>query len=231
MNPELLKVIREQGVLLEKDVLDLLEGFEDSNVARSFLENLVSVSGKKIITRSVLEANRLGVQNFFQTLEVDKKGELERVFVKFGITIEVRREKVFQAEEEVKKVGEISYQIHSPDTKADRKLNVQDFTKHFRARYQQLQRILMQRPNLSNLIAINKISSDRQSLSIIGMLREKRITKNGNLILTFEDLTGKIGVLIKPEKRELFEIAQEVQLDDVVAIKASGSREFSFGES
>ncbi|MEK6889541.1 MAG: metallophosphoesterase [Nanoarchaeota archaeon] len=231
MNPEILKVIREKGVLLEKEVIDILESFGDSSVASNFLEKLVQLSGKKIITKSLLKDNMLGVQKFVEGLSIDKKGEIERIFVKFGFTIEIYKEKASAESNQKREVSEksrITYKIFCPDTKTDKKLEVQDFSKHFRARYQQLQKILLQRPNLTSLIAINKISSERKTLSIIGILSEKRITKNGNLILTLEDLTGKINVLVKPDRKEVFESADEMQLDDVVAVKASGNKDILF---
>jgi DNA polymerase II small subunit len=87
----------------------------------------------------------------------------------------------------------------------------------------------MSRPDLQkNLVSINKISSDRASLSIIGIVTEKRITKNKNMILLLEDLTGEIGILVKFDREELFKKAEELQLDDVVGIKASGNRDLLF---
>jgi DNA polymerase II small subunit/DNA polymerase delta subunit B len=87
----------------------------------------------------------------------------------------------------------------------------------------------MQRPELqNNLVSINKIASDRTSLSIIGMVTSKRATKNKNLILTVEDLTGSIQILIRNDKTELLTIGEELRLDDIIGIKASGSRDMLF---
>jgi DNA polymerase II small subunit len=65
-------------------------------------------------------------------------------------------------------------------------------------------------------------------LSIIGIVTEKRVTKNKNLIITVEDLTGQINVLIKTDKGEVFTKAQELMFDEVIGIKASGNREMLF---
>jgi DNA polymerase II small subunit len=121
-----------------------------------------------------------------------------------------------------------NYQIFYSETAPDKKLEVSDFVGNFRARYQEMQRILMHRPELQGLVSIGKISNDRQSLSIIGIVSEKRVTKNGNLILTFEDMTGKISTLVKSDNKEVFEKASEVLLDDIVAVRGSGNRDLLF---
>ena len=59
------------------------------------------------------------------------------------------------------------------------------------------------------------------------MVKEKRITKNGNLIMTLEDLTGEINVLVKSDN-DLYSTAEEVQPDDCIGVKASGNQDFLF---
>ena len=59
-------------------------------------------------------------------------------------------------------------------------------------------------------------------------MTEKRVTKNKNLIIKFEDLTGEIGAIAKFDRPEVFAKADELQLDDVVGVKASGSRDMLF---
>ena len=85
----------------------------------------------------------------------------------------------------------------------------------------------MNRNGLDNLTSINKISGGRTNFTLIGMVTEKRTTKNKNLIIKFEDLTGEINALVKLGK-DCFKDAAELQLDDVVALKCSGSSEIVF---
>ena len=61
---ELLKTVREKGILLEKEIFDLLESFGDVGIVRDFLDNLEKVSGQKIITKKVLGNNFGYVQGF-----------------------------------------------------------------------------------------------------------------------------------------------------------------------
>ncbi|MEK6928001.1 MAG: metallophosphoesterase [Nanoarchaeota archaeon] len=235
MNPEILRIVRERGVLLEKELFDVLESFGSIELAQTFLEKLVQVSGQKMITRSVLTGNMGFVKQMVQSLAGEEKGGVENVFIKLGISLEVTKEKIVEKKIEVKetkkeeKNNSNNYQLFYTVTKTDKKLELSDFVGHFRARYGQLSKILMQRPDLTNLVGINKIGNERQNLSIIGMVVEKRTTKNGNLIVTFEDLTGKIPILFKVDRSEVFAKAKELLFDDVVAIKGSGDRNMLFG--
>jgi len=230
MKEEILKSIREKGLLLEKEIFDLVSGLND-NDALNFLETAERVSGQKIITKSTLSKNGEYVQKIASGLVGEKKNSVESVFVKLGISLEIRKEKeiIGNIVSERKEEKSHSYQIFYSTSKSDKKLEVADFVGHFRARYQQMQRLLMQRPELANLVAINKIGSERKGLSIIGIVLEKRVTKNKNLIIKMEDLTGEISVVFKPDNHDVFARAEEVQVDDIVGMRASGSREILFG--
>ena len=50
------------------------------------------------------------------------------------------------------------------------------------------------------------------------MVKEKSTTKNNNIILTLEDQTGEIEVLIRNEKEELTAIARDIVLDEVLGV-------------
>lgn len=238
MDVSILNVIKSKGLLLEKDVFDLLEKFENPNVAKDFLVQLERVSGQKMITKNLLSSNAEYVKSFVGNLKEESKGEVENVFVKLGISLEIRRERKNVGEKESSEVRNRSdYKVFYADTNTDKKIEVKDFTKHFRVRYQQLQKILMLRPELQhNLTSINKLGSDRSSVSLIGIVSEKRVTKNKNIIISFEDLTGKVNVLVKFESNErergkqtTFSIAEDLQLDDIIGIKGSGNKDMVFG--
>ena len=231
MNEEILKLVKEKGLLLEKDIFDLLNSFKDINLAKDFLDSLEKFSSQKIITKSVLNKNFEHVQSVVNRLPGESKATIEKIFVKLGLSLEIRKESgILNLNKSLEKPKlRQDYQIFSPDTKTNKKIEVSDFVGNFRSRYQELQRILMNRRELQqNLISINKISGDRQSINIIAIVTEKRTTKNKNLIIKFEDLTGQINGLIKVDKEELFAKASELQLDDVVGIKASGNRDILF---
>jgi len=224
MNEEILKTIREKGLLLEKEIYELLEGFGSVEAAKSFLENIEKISGQKFITKSILNKNYEYIQNIIGSLPEGEK-VLERVSVRLGLSVEVKKEKVVGESNRQKR---LNYQVFYADTKPEKKVEVSDFTRYFRSRYQQLQRILLNRAELrDSLVSIGKISSDRASLSVIGMVTEKRVTKNKNLIIRLEDLTGEVNILVKFGSN-VFDKADELQLDDVIGMKGSGNRDLLF---
>ncbi len=236
MKEEILKIVRERGLLLEKDVMDILESFPNTVVAKDFLIEIERASGQKMITMSLLNKNVEFVNSVVKKLEGENKSIIENIFIKFGVSLEVRTEREVVSSKEAYNSKEgtsqglenSNYRIFYSDTKPEKKLEVKDFTNHFRTRYQVLQRILMSRPELQNLVSIGKISSERQSLSIIGIVTEKRITKNKNMIIKFEDLTGEIVGLVKSDREEIFGKAEELQLDDIVGVRASGNSDMVF---
>lgn len=230
MDKEILDAIKEKGILVEKEIFDLVAEFHNPLIAKTFLERLEKVSGQKLITRNILTKNVGYVREFVNQLPGEDKNVAEKIFINLGLSLEVKREQEIldASSKNIKEAGQQNYKVFYAATIPNKKLEVKDFAGHFRARFQQLQRILMQRIELQkNLVSINKISSDRASLSIIGIVTAKRATKNKNLIITFEDLTGEAKALVKFGS-EVFEKAEELQLDDVVGVKVSGSRDFLF---
>ena len=101
-----------------------------------------------------------------------------------------------------------------------RKREVQDFIDYFNARYRGLSQILGSRQELANATAIGRVlqKRERESISIIGMVSEKSVTKNGNLVLSLEDPSGIIKVIVNKNKPELFALCQTVVLDEVIGV-------------
>ena len=101
-----------------------------------------------------------------------------------------------------------------------KKKEVKDFVGHFRARYDALKKILLARTELQDSVSINRLYSKNEGerVSIIGLVVEKNKTKNGNIIATIEDTTGTIKVLFNKTKNDIFEIADNLVLDETVGI-------------
>lgn len=222
MNESISALIREKGVFLQKELYDLLTQFNDVGAARLFLDGLERASGQKLITTASLTKHVELVGGAVRTLPGEMRQLVETTLVKMGVTVEIQR--TTRVESTPKSADDIAYQIFYADTKNTKKIEVADFVGHFRSRYQQLQRLLMQRPDVQNLVSINKIGRERSRFSVIGIVSEKRVTQNKNLIITFEDLTGRTKGIVK-QGSECFSKAAELQLDDVVAFKVSGNNE------
>lgn len=78
----------------------------------------------------------------------------------------------------------------------------------FADRYARLARLLKGKPELKNLVRIHDLPRHlAEEVSIIGMVKEVRSTKNRNLILTVDDLHGEVSVLVpkeSPQSKEPF---------------------------
>jgi DNA polymerase II small subunit len=107
------------------------------------------------------------------------------------------------------------------------KADVGSFVDHFRNRYECMKGIIEKR-GFDNLISIRRIGSNSGVYTIIAMVSGKKITKNKNLLLEVEDLTGSSVVLVNKENVELFERMSELMLDDVVGFCVSGSSDMLF---
>jgi len=110
------------------------------------------------------------------------------------------------------------------------KIVVKDFINHFRNRYKILSKIIQEENNLLNLISINKLSKEKENVSIIGIIKEKKITKKGHLMITIEDLTGIINLIIPVFKVELFKKGLDICLDSVIGFMGVGNNEILFIE-
>ncbi len=100
------------------------------------------------------------------------------------------------------------------------KIEVNHFVEHYKTRYQFMSKLLQSRLELADAISISRSFSkmQRDKVSLIGIVYDKQTTKNGNLILEIEDPTGKIKILINSTKKEVFEMAQDIVLDEVIGI-------------
>lgn len=226
INPELLQVVKEKGLLLEKEIFEVLSSIGDIGVVKKLLENFENLAGQKMITRSTLLKNWV-ISKDISHLTEGIEPKFLNIFIKLGIEINVDSSPIKKAEK-IEKLRQ-DYTLHYGRTTFGKKMEVSDFVGHFRARYKELQGIILRRnSNWDNLISINKISATRQQFSIIGMVSEKRLTKNKNLIVVFEDLTGKTNVIFKQGSNS-FKDADELQLDEVVAVRCTGNNELIMG--
>ncbi|MBS3081312.1 metallophosphoesterase [Candidatus Pacearchaeota archaeon] len=227
MNLDLLGIIKERGLLLEKEIFEALSSINDIFTIRKLLDNFEQVSGQKMITRSNLIKNWVFSKKISEDLIEGIQPKFLKIFIQLGIQINVEDIPV-----NIKKVEESklkpNYTVHYANTTCDKKVELKDFVGHFRARYKEIQNIILARTDLNNLISINKISSTRQQFSIIGMVSEKRYTKKRNLIVVFEDMTGKTNVIFKLGSAS-FKAGEELQLDETVAVRCSGNNEFIMG--
>ena len=233
MESNTLKLFLEKGFLLDKEMLDFLNELDDSEVANEILDKIAVVSRKKIITKSLVGDNIDKIKPILFELDGEKKKLVDKYFVNVSISVEVKKERSIEDNaEKVTKYGKDyiapgNVKILSSPIIASQKLEVRNFVKHFRSRYNGMKKLLMERPELDNLISIDKITGNNE-ICIIGLVTSKQITKNKNLILEVEDLTGSVKILINQNKEEVYEKSKEILLDDIIGFKCNGTRDFLF---
>ncbi len=130
-------------------------------------------------------------------------------------------------------VGAMQQQVHLPTSyipgtikilySYDRpaaKREVQDFVSYFRNRYEGLRNILLQRIELQESSSLSRIKKkpEGEKISLIGMIVSKSETKNGNIMLTLEDPTDRLQVLINKSKEDLFKAGQDLVHDEVIGV-------------
>lgn len=112
------------------------------------------------------------------------------------------------------------------------KRTVEGFVSYFTKRYQALERMLRGRQKLQNTISIARAltKSEREQVSIIGLVKDRQKTKNNNTILTLEDPTGEIKVVIGSSSSDLAQEAEDTVLDEVVGIVGALGNKIIFGK-
>jgi len=222
---ELVHALLKQGYLIEQSAIDFLSNENLSEI--NMQQNILLLNPPKFITKQFILENILKIIANFKNQQI--KQEAINYLYSF-----IESKKTEEQEKEIIKTNELLEEfkkrkvqiIESPEIK-NKKISVEDFVDYFKNRYTVLKKILQEK-NLENLSSIGKISNQRKNLSIIGMVYNKRYTKNKNLLLEIEDLTGKITVLVNCSKKELFEKAKDLVLDEVIAISGNGSSEIFF---
>jgi len=224
---KILNFCLENGLLIDQELLELFKDEKDLDAIKLILEKIKVYSQTKIITKEVLRTNYEKVGQVLSDLPEQNQKSLEKLKIKLGLSIEIsqERENFFKKQTFVEKP---IVRILSKNLFTNRKLEVKDFVTYFRNRFYEMKNYLQEHSGLEDLVSINKISGNRQGISIIGIVYDKRVTKNKNIILEVEDMTGRIKVLISKNKEEVYKKAEDVALDSVLGFKCSGNREILF---
>lgn len=254
---QILKFCLEKGLLLDRDVLNLFNEVQDTESVQLIIEKIKNSTKKNVITKKIFYENKDKINEFFYELPQKNQKELECLKIKLGLSIEISREKtsiientsedtseniskeisqIFKEKSKFEKgrtngkngMGvKLNYSLNLP---LNKKIEVQEFVTCLRNRFIDMRAILQTHSELESLVSINKISGNRQKISIIGIVYDKMITKNKNMLLEVEDTTGKIKVLINKDKKELYAKAEDITLDSVLGFKGAGNGEVFFAD-
>jgi len=213
-----------KGFLLDREMLNFLSNMNDEGA-----KNLVGVLGdlgvvERVITKKLFEENFEKIRSFL--INDYKEDEINAFFG--GINYLKKDEEKELEEDEQSKTGKVK--LISAPAFPQKKVEVKDFVNHFRSRYEMFKKIF-DSFNLENLTTIKRLGFDRANYTLIAIVSEKTITKNKNLLIQVEDLTGKSTILVNANKKEVFDKAKDLLLDDIVAFEVTGSREMLFASN
>ncbi|MEK6943170.1 MAG: DNA-directed DNA polymerase II small subunit [Nanoarchaeota archaeon] len=189
---------------------------------------------------------------------IQQKKEVIGTFLKEGVLVSSELLKQMETEEGIKKIIELLKtkkaediavinniaDIQKPEIKSKiekvriiesykdepKKREMQDFVDYFTARYKGMEKLIKNRQEMASTISINKLynKKDKENVVIIGMVSDKQVTKNGNIMLKLEDPTGYTKAIINKTKPELFNEAKNIVLDEVIGITGSNINNFVF---
>jgi DNA polymerase II small subunit len=222
-NKEILKICMQKGFLLDRNILEPLSLLEEQ-LARRLLNCFFSLNlNERVVTKqSFIDHCPI----LLRLLENGADAPLAKNFLTSLGAIECDFSPKSLPNIEKQEINSSVKILFSP-TIIPKKISVQDFVGHFRSRYEHIKSILLDK-NLENLKSLRRIGKDRENYYVIVSILEKRITKNGNIILSVEDLNGQATILINNNKKELFDKAKDILLDEVIAIGVSGNNEMLF---
>jgi len=94
-----------------------------------------------------------------------------------------------------------------------------DFLKLFRNRFDILRKIIRnQRREMVHVIPIGRINKNISDVQIIGIVKEIKTTVNGHKRIELEDETGLVTLMALRNNSEVFHLASEVIIDEIVGI-------------
>lgn len=143
---------------------------------------------------------------------------IEEVINHYGDDLEVLDEKLIN--DFKKNEPKNSIKIIKNYTKPSSKRSFQDFVKVFQNRFDNISSMLKNRQELRGVASISNVKkkSPNETVTIIGMVKEKQYTKNNNIILEMEDKTDLIKAIIKKDDESSFSIANDIVLDEIIGI-------------
>jgi len=215
---EIINYFLKKEILLSQDFLNsLAEDFSPEGLNQAISQNL-GASGILVLTSDVIKMVDKGAEldtnwvDFEKARVLFEKGENKSLYFKF---ID------FQRAEEVDKAKQASsVNVLFSYKKESKKRDIQDFVAYFNARYKALEKLLRKRAELQNLTSIARLKNkkDKETISIIGIVKEKRNSSKGGIMLTLEDPTEYIKVYINNNKPDLFNPAKDIVLDEVIGV-------------
>jgi DNA polymerase II small subunit len=128
----------------------------------------------------------------------------------------------FVEEREREKVEE-EIRIFSIDEKNGTDGTIEDFLGYFMDRYERISKIFRHKMNMRDATPLGFLRKrhQREEVKFVGLVTEKSTTKNGNIILTLEDPTDRLKVLLGKNNERLQEKAKRIVEDEVLGVEGT----------
>ncbi len=247
INEELLKKEIDEPLLekleLESDLLVLNEDYTEIITKQSSLVDWYEIDKSRVETEQERddELYQSQLQSFrSSTLTTPTKGEQQ------VSSLETELENTtFSLDDEVEEETEEFQQVVPPPVTTNTNVTIVvsyenkpekyltgHFANFFISRYKYLENLLRSRQELQNMTSINRLATkkERDSVAVIGLVEEIGETRNGNLMVTLEDPTGSIKVLISKSKKDLFTAGKDLVVDEVIGIAGVSGDNIIFAE-
>lgn len=232
-----------EGYLVSDDFISNLPGDFNMKIFLSLLKEKIKdnssivVLNKDILlsilkNKKPLDFNWSEFDHSKTMFEKGKDGELYQAFIDL-INYELdekKRKQMDRIMDSIKKEGEVIVEEEDTDggsvvvlrsyKEEAKKRSVEDFVGYFRRRFEALSSILKMRQELKEVISLSRLNGKRdgERICVIGMITNKRITKNENILVNIEDFTGVGNLVISKKKISLFNEGRDLCDDEIIGV-------------
>jgi len=223
----LVRKFLEADMQLTQDALEKLRSSKDAHLLADMVLSALKeaenrpflISGEmisEILERQVYKPERAGLPQASQPEVLFKPKQRIEEKRPMGITHTKFKPLAAEYESRVKILKDITGQSYSEG-------ELSDFVRLFRDRYERLGSILRKRLDLNDAVPISSLRNllDKQLVKVIGLVRDKRESSAGNVVIELEDLSGSVSAFVFSSSKELLKKAGEVNNDEVIGIVAS----------
>lgn len=206
-----IELLLKKNILISPELLEELDSFDFEQLAGNKTPESITIMSREVQKATEKASPDFNWTEFEQSKAMDEKGEGKR-FASFVEFIEKS-----DGNEKPKEAEDIRVMFSYSNQSRHR--TFEDFSAYFTARYKGIEKILKARQELRNVVSISKLKGKKEKgvVSIIGMVREKQLSKNGNILLTMEDPTGVIKAVINKNNSQ-FQEARDIVLDEVIGV-------------
>ena len=164
-----------------------------------------------------------------ESLENSSSSSLkEKLHLKVDTSLFIKLEK-FNYEEDLKfKLEKYNVSCDFNYTKPPGKIGVKNFMLYFNQRLKYFTELLSSRITLDNVVRINQLKElyeTNTQVSLIGLVSDFQVTKNGHHIVTIEDKSGQIKCFVNKDNQELIEKIKILCLDEGIGILGKVGKE------